>query len=207
MARGDFENLPGQGKPLPEEDLSHIPEEMRMAYRVLKNAGYVPEEIANRKEISQLTDLLENGTDEKNRLKSMRRLRVLMDRLGSERHASLAAHDEYYQKPWLYWKKKKERPGQSSQELTSHQQYGHSLRFNISITQRIMNMEQLKGFIATGSIDLALPAPGCYLRAIFSRYGMKIPIKQNQRTSATHQKALACRKSAVSDRGTCLVAP
>ena len=41
--RGAFDSLPGAGKPLELEDDSHIPEDLRMAYKLLKNAGYVPE--------------------------------------------------------------------------------------------------------------------------------------------------------------------
>ena len=44
VARGEFQELPGAGKPLPGEDLSAVPEELRAAYRVLKNAGYLPPE-------------------------------------------------------------------------------------------------------------------------------------------------------------------
>ena len=44
VARGEFRDLPGAGKPLPEEGLSAVPEELRAAYRVLKNAGYLPPE-------------------------------------------------------------------------------------------------------------------------------------------------------------------
>lgn len=47
---GAFDNLPGVGQPLPEEDLSLVPEELRVAYRVLKNAGYVPPELELHKE-------------------------------------------------------------------------------------------------------------------------------------------------------------
>lgn len=98
MDNGEFDNLPGAGKPLPEEDLSHIPPELRMAYRILKNAGCLPPGVADRKEISQLSDLLENCADEKARVEAMRRLRFLLGRMNDRRHASLEAQDEYYQK-------------------------------------------------------------------------------------------------------------
>lgn len=39
MAEGAFDNLPGLGKPLQLEDLSHMPADMRMAYTILKNSG------------------------------------------------------------------------------------------------------------------------------------------------------------------------
>ena len=39
---GTFDNLPGQGRPLVFEDDSHIPEDLRMAYKLLKNSDYLP---------------------------------------------------------------------------------------------------------------------------------------------------------------------
>lgn len=57
MAKGDFDDLPGRGKPLELEDDSHVPPELRMAYKVLRNAGCVPPELAERKEISNLGTL------------------------------------------------------------------------------------------------------------------------------------------------------
>lgn len=54
MARGEFNNLQGQGKPQDHSDYFSMPEEDRMAYTVLKNAGYVPPEVELLKEIEQL---------------------------------------------------------------------------------------------------------------------------------------------------------
>lgn len=56
---GAFDNLPGEGKPLVFEDDSDVPPESRMAYRILKNAGYIPEELQLRKDIASLKELLE----------------------------------------------------------------------------------------------------------------------------------------------------
>jgi len=42
---GVFDNLPGRGKPLPLEDESWIPEELRLTYKVLKNANCLPIEM------------------------------------------------------------------------------------------------------------------------------------------------------------------
>lgn len=42
MERGDFDDLPGAGRPLDLSDDALIPEDLRMAYRILKNAGLVP---------------------------------------------------------------------------------------------------------------------------------------------------------------------
>ncbi|MBD5607357.1 MAG: DUF1992 domain-containing protein [Desulfovibrio sp.] len=97
---GELDNLPGAGKPLEIEDLSSVPEDLRMAYKILKNAGFVPPEIRDRKEIGGLLDLMENSPDEKTRLKSMTKLRLLLSKMeqGAKRNAELAAQDEYYQK-------------------------------------------------------------------------------------------------------------
>jgi len=40
--RGDFDNLRGAGKPLELDDDLLVPPELRVANRVLKNAGLVP---------------------------------------------------------------------------------------------------------------------------------------------------------------------
>lgn len=58
--KGEFENLPGSGKPLVLEDDSHIPPELRAGYRLLKNAGCLPPELEQRREAVELTDLLKS---------------------------------------------------------------------------------------------------------------------------------------------------
>ena len=40
MRRGEFDNLEGKGKKIVFEDDSMVPEDLRMAYKMLKNAGY-----------------------------------------------------------------------------------------------------------------------------------------------------------------------
>jgi hypothetical protein len=54
MARGDFDDLPGAGQPLDLTDDALIPEDLRMAYRLLKNAGFVPPEVEALNEIGTL---------------------------------------------------------------------------------------------------------------------------------------------------------
>jgi len=40
IERGEFDNLPGAGLPLDLDDMdASLPEELRLAYRILKNAG------------------------------------------------------------------------------------------------------------------------------------------------------------------------
>ncbi len=51
MARGDFDNLKNQGKPLNLARDPNVPEDMEMAYNLLKNAGYAPDWIETRQAI------------------------------------------------------------------------------------------------------------------------------------------------------------
>lgn len=61
--QGFFENLPGSGKPLDlsDEDNPFIPDDMRLAYRILRNAGYSLPWIELRKEIEAQTVRLERA--------------------------------------------------------------------------------------------------------------------------------------------------
>ena len=44
-AKGEFDSLPGAGKPLNLEEDPLVPEDQRMANRILRNAGFVPREV------------------------------------------------------------------------------------------------------------------------------------------------------------------
>ena len=61
---GEFDNLPGKGKPLELEDLSGVPENLRIGYHVLKNAHVLPPEAELIKDIHTLEDLLKHVEDE-----------------------------------------------------------------------------------------------------------------------------------------------
>lgn len=95
--QGVFDDLPGAGRPLPPDDASHVPPELRAGYRLLKNAGYVPPEIDQAREIRQLRDLLcvaESGSAEAD--KATRRLRLLESTLAANRHGrGLLQHAGY----------------------------------------------------------------------------------------------------------------
>lgn len=54
LGSGEFENLPGAGRPLELDDDSLIPAHLRMACRILKNAGMVPPEIETLRELHRL---------------------------------------------------------------------------------------------------------------------------------------------------------
>ncbi|MBW2558898.1 MAG: DUF1992 domain-containing protein [Deltaproteobacteria bacterium] len=72
--RGEFDNLPGSGEPLKIEDDSHIPEELRLAYKILKNAGCIPPELQLKKEIRQMEDMLDKIQDEKEMYHHLKRI-------------------------------------------------------------------------------------------------------------------------------------
>lgn len=96
--RGEFENLPGRGRPLNLEDDSMVPEDLRMAYKVLRNAGYLPPELAERREITTLVEMLEQCRDEQERVRRMQKLRLVLNRVAASRNRPVALddNDPYY---------------------------------------------------------------------------------------------------------------
>lgn len=56
--QGQFDDLPGQGRPLAIDDDPLVPEEVRVAHRILKNAGFVPPEVETLRERAGLARLL-----------------------------------------------------------------------------------------------------------------------------------------------------
>ena len=87
---GAFENLPGTGQPLPLEDDRHIPEDLRMAYKVLKNADCLPPEVQLRKEIRKTEDLLAGMTDTVQKYRTLKRLNFLILKLNALRDGNAA---------------------------------------------------------------------------------------------------------------------
>ncbi|RME19180.1 MAG: DUF1992 domain-containing protein [Deltaproteobacteria bacterium] len=83
MRQGVFENLPGKGKPLVLDDDSHVPEHLRMAYRVLKNAGFAPPEVELRREIAELQQEVEQTEDLNNELRKLKELNFLITKLNT----------------------------------------------------------------------------------------------------------------------------
>jgi hypothetical protein len=97
LAQGEFDNLPGAGKPLRLDDDSLIPEDQRLAYRILKNAGYVPEELENRREIASLQQVLPH-LDGKGRVEALRRLHFLMSKVSAGQGKDLRVEAAYYER-------------------------------------------------------------------------------------------------------------
>jgi hypothetical protein len=61
---GAFDDLPGAGKPLDLTDDRLVPEDVRAAYRILRNAGCVPAELLERKEAADLRKLVASIADD-----------------------------------------------------------------------------------------------------------------------------------------------
>lgn len=74
MARGDFDNLPGAGKPLDLDGYFAAPEDLRMAWSVLRSAGYMPEEVELLREIAALKARLAAAATDDERARLRRRL-------------------------------------------------------------------------------------------------------------------------------------
>jgi hypothetical protein len=89
-SRGEFDALPGRGKPLVIDDDSHVPEELRLAYKILKNAGCVPAEIELQKEIVQAEDMLAGIEDAAERYRAIKRLNFLVMKLNTMRNLNIA---------------------------------------------------------------------------------------------------------------------
>ena len=86
---GAFDNLPGKGKPLELEDLSWVPEELRIGYHVLKNAHVLPPEVELLKEIHTLEDLIKHVEEEDERRALAKSLQWKMIRLDLLKRRSL----------------------------------------------------------------------------------------------------------------------
>jgi len=63
IAQGEFDHLPGAGKPLNLEEYFSTPEDLRMAFSILKNANCAPAEVELLKEISRLAQALAETSD------------------------------------------------------------------------------------------------------------------------------------------------
>jgi hypothetical protein len=100
MENGEFENLPGKGKPLSFEDESWIPEDLRMAYRILKNSGCIPPELELRKEVLNLQELISTIDDDRKRIKKIRELNFKLLKLNELRKkpVALEKYPEYEEK-------------------------------------------------------------------------------------------------------------
>jgi len=93
MQNGDFDNLENMGKPIQFEDETWIPEDLRMAYKFLKNAGCIPPELEMRNEMVNMCSLMNTIDDDKERLKKIRELNFRLLKLNMNRKKPLTFED------------------------------------------------------------------------------------------------------------------
>ena len=88
VAKGEFDNLPGRGKPLDLDAYFNTPEDLRLCYSLLKNGNFVPEEVQMLKDIEALKELHAACPDEekKNRLAKTISEKVLLFNLAMEKY-------------------------------------------------------------------------------------------------------------------------
>jgi len=100
MDNGEFDDLPGKGKPLRLEDDRHLPQDIRLAHKILKNADCLPPELELRKEILTIEELLDGIKDTKEKYRQIKKLNYLIMKLNMSRRSSLdlEKNQVYYEK-------------------------------------------------------------------------------------------------------------
>lgn len=96
MQRGEFDNLALKGTRLTLREAPYVPPELQMGYRILKNAGVIPEELALGHEVRSLRELLAHCTGEHEEAEVTRKLRnreMQLNMLFEKRGRSIALQD------------------------------------------------------------------------------------------------------------------
>jgi hypothetical protein len=88
--RGEFDALCGAGRPLEFEPDGHIAEDLRLAYKILKNAECLPPEVELRKDIEKTEDLLAAMPETAEKYQALKKLNFLILKLNAMRRTSIA---------------------------------------------------------------------------------------------------------------------
>lgn len=88
--KGDFDDLPYAGKPLSLESDLHIAEDLRLSYKILKNAGCVPPEIDLKKQIVHLESLLADMDETPEAYRLLKKLNFLIMKLNCVRDGNVS---------------------------------------------------------------------------------------------------------------------
>ncbi len=97
---GIFDELPGRGRPLQIEDDRGVPEDLRLAYKILKNADCLPPELALKKEIRQMEDMLSAIPDEREQYRQIKRLNFKIMKLNM-----MGRRSPLFEETQVYYKK------------------------------------------------------------------------------------------------------
>ena len=99
QARGELDDLPGAGAPLVLDDDALVPEDLRVAYRILKNAGFLPPELEAHGEIREIEQLLQRVENEFERARLLSRINFLLSRtVQGRRHGSVRVQEAYVER-------------------------------------------------------------------------------------------------------------
>lgn len=99
QGRGEFDDLPGTGVPLEAEDNALVPEELRAAYRILRNSGFLPPELQVYREIREVEQLLQRVEDDGERMRLMSRINFLLGcNAAGRRHGDLRVEQQYFER-------------------------------------------------------------------------------------------------------------
>lgn len=85
IRNGEFDNLRGTGRPLQLDDDSGVPAELRVAYRIMKNAGMIPPEIELRRELRSVESLLAEATSPEERSAAWKRVEYVLNSIAHSR--------------------------------------------------------------------------------------------------------------------------
>ena len=94
-ARGELDDLPGAGAPLELDDDLFVPEEVRIAHRILKNAGFVPPAVEQLRALRDLEDEFATVGDKAARCRLRARMLALDMALESLRGGPMVVPQEY----------------------------------------------------------------------------------------------------------------
>jgi hypothetical protein len=94
-ARGEFDDLPGAGLPLDLDDDVFVPEEVRVANRILKNAGFVPPAAEQLRALRDLQNELNAVSDRATRCRLQAKMLALDMALESLRGGPMVVPREY----------------------------------------------------------------------------------------------------------------
>jgi len=109
--RGLFDNLAGRGKPLPKDVIGDtVSEDLRLSYRILKNADCLPPEVEVQREIRRTEDLLAGMADTAERYRTMQKLNFLILKLNTMRNGSPALEVPQHYTERLLERLEKDRP-------------------------------------------------------------------------------------------------
>jgi hypothetical protein len=97
IERGELDNLPFHGKAIVPEDLSGVPEHLRMGYKIMKNAGVLPPEMQLKKETVTLQQLINACEDDAERQTLQKKLnaKMLQFNILMEKRGQTSAYRRY----------------------------------------------------------------------------------------------------------------